>query len=182
MWINLGQRNKLLAEGLEGMRRGLEHWRKQNNFSLGGLLTLALGRAEAQASDLGAAIATLDTALATSERVGYRVFDAELHRVRGEILLMHNPTPRAAAEDAFQAAISIASQQSARSFHLRAALSLAKLHQSAGRPGDTRRILRPALEGWPSSSEMPEIAEAQSLRAPLAGVGLPASGSSSRAY
>ena len=116
MWINLGQRNKLLAEGLEGMRRGLEHWRKQNNFSLGGLLTLALGRAEAQASDLGAAIATLDTALATSERVGYRVFDAELHRVRGEILLMHNPTPRAAAEDAFQAAISIASQQSARSF------------------------------------------------------------------
>ncbi len=166
-----------LAEGVEGMRRGLELWRKQNNFSLGGLLTLALGRAEARAGDPGAALATLDLALATSQRAGYRVFDAELHRVRGEILLMHNPAPRAAAEEAFQAAISIASQQNAHNFHLRAALSLAKLHQSAGRPADARRILRPALDGWPPSSDTPEIAEAQGLRSRLAGLGSPAGSS-----
>jgi hypothetical protein len=50
-----------------------------------------------------------------------------------------------------------------RSFELRAALSLAKLCQSTGRPVDARAVLAPALEGFAPTDEMPEIAEAQAL-------------------
>ena len=94
--------------------------------------------------------------------------DAELHRARGEILLKHDPTNPAPAEEAFLTAIAVAKQQGARSFELRAALSLAKLYQSTRRPADAHAVLAPALEGFPPTPEMPEIAEAQGLLAEVA--------------
>jgi hypothetical protein len=66
---------------------------------------------------------------------------------------------------ALQAAIAIAEQQGMRSFGLRAALSLAKLYQSTGRPADAHAVLVPALEGFSPTPEMPEIEEAEELLA-----------------
>ena len=100
--------------------------------------------------------------------IGTIWFDAELHRIRGEILLKQNPAEPAPAEAAFLAAIAIAQQQKARSFELRAALSLAKLYQSTGRPAEAHAVLTPALEGFAPTPEMPEIAQAQALLAALA--------------
>ena len=95
------------------------------------------------------------SALAESARTGQRWFDAELHRIRGEILLKQNPADPAPAEAAFLAAIAVAQQQKARSFELRAALSLAKLYQSTGRPIDAHDVLGPALEGFSPTPEFP---------------------------
>jgi adenylate cyclase len=94
--------------------------------------------------------------------------DAELHRVRGEINLGRNPADPTPAEEAFQNAIAIAKQQGARSFELRAALALAKLYKSIGRPADAHAAIAPALEDFSPTPEMPEIAEAQALHAKLA--------------
>ena len=153
--------------GLADMRRGVEMLREQNVLYFDGLLKIALAEAESRAGDSGRAIAILDEALAKSNRMGIRAFDAELHRARGEILLKHNPSNPAPAEEAFQTAIAVAKQQAARSFELRAALSLAKLYQSTGRPADAHAVLAPALEGFSPTPEMPEIAEAQALLATL---------------
>jgi tetratricopeptide (TPR) repeat protein len=65
----------------------------------------------------------------------------------------------------FLTAIAVSQQQKARSFELRAALSLAKLYQSTGRPADAHAALAPAREGFSSTPEMTEIAEAQALLA-----------------
>ncbi len=124
--------------GLEGMRRGVELLREQNVLWFDGLLKMALAEAEAQGGDPGRAVAILDETLATCDRTGYRAFEAELHRARGEILLKRDPANPAPAEEAFQAAIAVAKQQATRSFQLRAALSLAKL--PVDRP--SRRRLR----------------------------------------
>ena len=124
-----------------------------------------LAEAEAEAGEIDAALATIDRAIAESERTGQRWFDAELHRIRGEILLKQNPADPAPAEEAFLAAIAIAQAQKARSFELRAALSLAKLYQSTGRPADAHDVLGPALEGFAPTPEFPEIAEAFELLA-----------------
>ena len=91
-----------------------------------------------------------------------------LHRIRGEILLKRDPANTAPAEEAFLTAIAIAQQQKARSFELRAALSLAKLYQSTSRAADAHAVLAPALEGFAPTPEFPEIAEAQTLLAALA--------------
>jgi predicted ATPase len=72
----------------------------------------------------------------TGREIGHRAFDAELHRVRGEILLKRDPANTLVVEQAFEKAITIAQQQSPRSFRLRAALSLAKLYQSTARPAN----------------------------------------------
>jgi predicted ATPase len=101
-------------------------------------------------------------------RLGHRAFEAELHRARAEILLERDPANPAPAEEAFQRAIAIAKEQGARSWGLRAALSLAKLYQSTARPAEAHAILAPALEGSAPTPEMPEIAEAQGLLAEVA--------------
>jgi predicted ATPase len=156
-----------LAAGLEGMRSGVERLREQNLLECDGLIKTALSEAEARAGDLERAIATLDEALATSERIGHRTFDAEMHRVRGEMLLRRDPANPAPAEEALRTAIAVAQRQETRSFGLRAALALAKLYQSTGRLVEAHATLAPALEGFSPTPEMPEIAEAQALLAAL---------------
>ena len=137
-----------VGSGLEDMRRGVELLREQNVLVFDGLLKIALAEAEARGGDLDRAIAILDEALATCERMGYRAFEAELHRVHGEIVLKRDPAHPAPAEEALLTAIAVAKQQGTRSFELRAALSLAKLYRATGRDADAHAVLAPALEGF----------------------------------
>jgi predicted ATPase len=68
----------------------------------------------------------------------------------------------APAEEAFLTATAVAQQQNAKSFKLRAALSLAKLYQSSGRAADAHAVLAPALECVSPTREFPEITSATS--------------------
>jgi predicted ATPase len=154
--------------GLQDMHRGVQLLRDQKIVTFDGLIKIALAQAEARAGGVDRAVAFLVEALATSERIGSRTFDAELHRVRGEMILKRDPANPALAEEAFQTAVAVAKQQGTRSFGLRASLSLAKLYQSTGRSNDAHAVLAPALEGFSPMPEMPEIAEAQALLAALA--------------
>jgi predicted ATPase len=150
------------------MRHGVETLRSQNVVLLDGLIKIALAEAEERAGDVDRALAILDEALATSTRTGHRTFDAELHRVRGDTLLTRDSTNPAPAEAALARAIEIAGRQGTRSFGLRAALSLARLFQSTGRPAEADAALAPALENFAPTPEMREIAETQALLAALA--------------
>jgi class 3 adenylate cyclase/tetratricopeptide (TPR) repeat protein len=152
-------------DGLENMRRAIEQVREQKVLTFLDLGSITLAEAEARAGDPDRAIALIDDALATDERAGCHAFATELHRARGDILLQRdiaNPEP---AENAFLTAITIAKQQGTRSFELRAALSLAKLYAASGRAADASAVLRPALEGFPPASNLPEIGEALQLLA-----------------
>ena len=149
------------------MRRGFMVLREQNSIIFDGVLKAALASAEAQEGDHSAALATLELAILESGRTGQHWFDAELHRTRGEILLEQDPSGFARAEEAFLAAIAIAHGQKARSFELRAALSLAKLYCASGRSADAHGVLGPALAGFSPMPEFPEIKAAHDLLASL---------------
>jgi class 3 adenylate cyclase/tetratricopeptide (TPR) repeat protein len=149
--------------GLEAIRRGAELLREGNILVFDGLLGIALAKAELPGGGPDRALAIIDEALATCDRTGYRAFEAELRRVRGEFLLELDAANLGAAEETFYRAVAIAKEQGARSCELHAALSLAKLYQSARRPIDAHAVLTPALEGFSPTPEMPEIAEAQAL-------------------
>jgi predicted ATPase len=151
--------------GRAEMRRGVALLQEQNVVVFDGLIRITLAEGEAQAGDFALASASLDSAIAVSERTGQHTFDAEVFRTRGEILLKQNPADPAPAEEAFLAAIAIAQSQKARSFELRAALSLAKLYRATGREADAHAALGPALEGFAPTPEFPEIEEAQALSA-----------------
>ena len=105
----------------------------------------------------------MDAQLAAIEQTGERWFDAEVHRVRGELLLKQRLPDVAAAEAALMRAIEIARSQQTRMFELRASLSLAKLYQTTGRDDVASELLVPALVGFNVGPEVPEVEEAQRL-------------------
>jgi len=158
-----GAEESSLAE----MRRGLAIVREQGVVYLVPSLEAALAEAEASAGQTEAGLRRLDDALAELECTEERWYEAELHRLRGEILLQRDPANTAAAEQSLQAAIAIAQSQSARSFELRAALSLAMLYRAANRDADANAVLAPAVEGFPSTRQFPELTEAQTLLSAL---------------
>ena len=127
----------------------------------------ALAFVDACAGETDAGLRRLDDALAEVGRTEQRYYEAEMHRIRAEILLQRDPADAAAAEQSLQTAIAIAQSQTARSFELRAALSLAKLYCTANRDADAHAVLAPAVEGFPPTRQFPELTEAQTLLATL---------------
>ena len=140
------------------MRRAIGSWR--SSIGLLHVPLFAAKLAETEVCEAEAALATIEEAIAEAERVSQQWFDAELHRIRGNIVLKQTPADPAAAEAAYLAGHRRRAIQKARSFELRAALALAKLYQSTGRPVEAHDVLGPALDGFSPTSEFPEIAEA----------------------
>ena len=154
--------------GMKGFREALAAYLCQGNKMNVPLFQGLIAELEAEGDDAHGALQRIDEALALANATGEHWTDSLLHRVRGAILLKRDPANPASAEQAFQTAIATAKEQGARSFELRAALSLAKFYQSTARPADARAVLAPALEGFSPSPEMPEIAEAEALMERLA--------------
>jgi len=114
-------------------------------------------------ADLDGALTLIDQGLAIAKETGEHYTDPYLYRLRGETLQRYDPANPTRAEEAFDAAHTIAKHQGARSYALLTSLALAKLYQSIGRPIDAHAVLGPALEGFAMTPEMPEIAEARTL-------------------
>jgi class 3 adenylate cyclase/predicted ATPase len=149
--------------GETGMRGGIRMCREQGITLHLALLEACHAEAEAEMGRVESALTMLDDAFALCERTGQHCYDAELHRVRGDILLRVDRPDLAAAEVAFLRSIEIARGQRTRSFELRAALSLAKLYHATQRDEAARALLGPVLEGFSPTQEIPEIAQARSL-------------------
>jgi adenylate cyclase len=154
--------------GAAQLRQALASYRDQGNRLWVPVFRGLLAESEARGQDVEAALTRIDEALAFAGETGEYWTDAFLHRIRGEILLKSDPTSTTPAKGAFLTAIAIARQQKAKSFELQAALTLAKLYQSAGRPADAHDVLAPVFEGFLPTPEFPEIAEAQMILATLA--------------
>ena len=126
---------------------------------LSALLAEALGLAGK--TDEGLFILTQGlAAAAASGQIGT---DAELHRLRGQ-LLRNLPTPDwTASETCFQNGIAIARQQGTRGFELRATLSLAHLLAEQGRRGEALDMLAPVYGEFSEGFEMPDLKDAKVL-------------------
>jgi predicted ATPase len=152
--------------GATELQRALAAYIGQGNKLSVPFFQALLAEIEAQ-DDAEGALIRIDEALALAGGTGEHWSDAFLHRVRGEILRKRDPANTAPAEEAFLTAIAVAQQQKARSFELRAALSLAKLYHSTDRPTDAHAVLASALKGFSPTPEFAEIAEAQTLLSAL---------------
>jgi predicted ATPase len=127
-----------------------------------------LAELESERQSADESLTRIDGALELTQQTGAHWIDPFLHCIRGGILLKRDSTNAAPAEQAFLTAIEIAQQQKAKSFELPAALSLAQLYQTTGRPADAHAVLAPALAGFSPTPEFPEIEQAQTLLAALA--------------
>ncbi|MBV8119266.1 MAG: AAA family ATPase [Alphaproteobacteria bacterium] len=108
-------------------------------------------------------LTVIGEALVTAEASGARGNDAELHRLRGD-LLQRLPNPdRAEAEACFCRAVSIAREQGTRGFELRAAVSLARLWSEQGRRAAARELLAPVYGWFTEGFGTPDLKAAKAL-------------------
>ena len=112
------------------------------------------------------ALTLLDEALQIVERTGERWFAAELNRHKGQMLLRQGHSE--AAEELYRKALSIAEEQEAKLWELRAAVSLARLRRDQGRHAEARDLLAPVYGWFTEGFDTPDLKEAKALLDELA--------------
>jgi predicted ATPase len=107
-------------------------------------------------------------ALTTIEATKERWWEADINRMAGEIALL-SPEPDAAkAEKYFERALDVARQQHAKSFELRASMSLARLWRDQGKVQQARELLAPVYGWFTEGFDTRDLKEAKALLEELA--------------
>ena len=109
----------------------------------------------------------IDEALAMMAAMGEQIWLSELHRLKGELLLMRAPSDHASAEGAFREALAIAHQQGAQAWELRAAASLGRVLGRRGRRDEARQILGDVYGRFTEGLDTANLTEARALLAEL---------------
>jgi predicted ATPase/DNA-binding winged helix-turn-helix (wHTH) protein len=157
------------AEGVRQMREGLASFaRTEARFYRPWNLAL-LGDTYAQAGDYPAALDVLDEALKLAESTGERMFEAELHRLKGEWLLRRGGVDAVAeAEGCFRRSLAMAQGQGAKSWELRAATSMARLWRDQGRYQEARELLSSVHDWFGEGLDTPDLRDAKESLSGLA--------------
>jgi TOMM system kinase/cyclase fusion protein len=151
------------AEGITQIHQGLAAWRAAWAEVLRPLWLALLAEAYAAGDDPASGLHGLAEALVLVEVTGERWYEAELCRLRGELLLQHGVAPPAEAAGCFQRALDVARRQQAKSLELRAAMSLARLWQQQGKCVDARELLAPIYGWFTEGFDTADLQEAKAL-------------------
>ncbi len=137
------------AEGFPAPSEFFPQYRLATLYGVGGDLEESLGR--------------VTGALETLGRIGDRVDEAQLQRVKGELLLRLGYDRAAEAEQCFRSAIEVAQSQSARTYELRATTSLARLLARQGRREEGRGLLADIYNWFTEGFDTADQREAKAL-------------------
>jgi predicted ATPase len=122
-----------------------------------------LARAHAELGQFDDAWRCIREAMTAMERTKETWFEAEVNRVAGEIALK-SPEPDAPkAEEYFDRALTVARQQQAKSWELRAAMSMARLWRDQGKPQQARELLAPVYGWFTEGFDTLDLKEAKAL-------------------
>ena len=135
------------ADAVQMINSGITAWR-----SIGSKLWMPnylsyLARAYAEIGQFNDAWRCIGEAMTAVETTKEGLWEAEIHRMAGEIALLSSQPDAAKAQDYFEHALAVARQQQAKSWELRAAMSMARLWRDQGKPEEARDLLAPVY-GW----------------------------------
>ena len=148
---------------VEQIRSGLTATRETAARNFEPLFLGLLAEAFALAGEIEDGLVVLSEAFATADASGQKGTDAELHRLRGD-LLHRLPSPDCTqVEISYRTALSIAREQGTRGFELRAAVSLARLLTDKGRREEARDLLTPVYGWFTEGFDAPDLKEAEAL-------------------
>ena len=154
--------------GLAQMRQGFSAWRA-TGAALGQSWFLCMcAEACGHAGQIEEGLHAVEEALVHVDRTGERLWEAELHRLKGELLSQLKAVPRAEAEACFQQALAVARGQGARWWELRAAMSLARLWQQQGKQAEARQLLAEVYGWFTEGFDTADLQEARALLDALA--------------
>jgi len=149
--------------GITEMRAALDAWLAAGaelaRPYYAGILAEAYGKVRQPAQGL----AVLEEAVECMNRTGQHLAEAELHRIKGELLLAVSRDNEVEAEACFRHAIDCARRQNAKSFELRAALSLSRLWREQDKTDDARTLLAEIYGWFTEGFETRDLKEAKAL-------------------
>jgi adenylate cyclase len=150
-------------EGIPMMRQGLASYlaigtKQQHGYFLA-LLAEALNRDGKEKEELEA----LEEAMEVAKQTNEPYYEAELYRLRGDALVKSGLVPTSEAESCFRRAVEISRQQQAKSFELRAAVSLARLLRQQGKGEEARTILKEIYGWFTEGFDSPDLKHARVL-------------------
>jgi predicted ATPase len=155
------------VEGIAQIHQGLAAWRAAWAEVLRPSWLALLAEAYAAGNDPAGGLHELAEALVLVETTGEGWYEAELYRLRGELLLQHAIAESGEAEACFQQAFTIARRQQAKSWELRAAMSLARLWQQQGKRAEAYERLAPVYGWFTEGFDTADLQEARALLAAL---------------
>ncbi len=161
-------------EGIAIIRKGIAAWEETRGELLLPLFLALLAQAYQRAGQYSLALQTLDSALCVTTRTGERTYAAELARRKGELCFIlaekveavskeNTASTVAQAESHFQEALTVARQQSAKSWELRAALSLSELWRTQNRGEDAYNLLKPIYTWFSEGFDTKDLVRAKAL-------------------
>jgi predicted ATPase len=150
-------------EGIAQIRQGLVAYRElgmamEDPYFLG-----LLADAYASSGQIEPGLAALAEALARLPRGRGFFYEAELCRLRGELLLRQAAPDALQAEECFHQALALAHRQEAKSLELRATMSLCRLWQQQGRSGASRQLLAEVYTRFTEGFDTADLREARAL-------------------
>jgi predicted ATPase len=108
-------------------------------------------------------LSAVTAALAFADEHESRCYEPEIHRLKGELLLRQDDSEAAEAQSCFELAIEIARKQSAKSWELRATMSLARLLATQGRQDEAHAMLADIYNWFTEGFDTPDLKDAKAL-------------------
>jgi predicted ATPase len=122
-----------------------------------------LARAYAELGQFNDACRCIDEAMTAAEKAKERWHEADIYRMAGEIVLMSPESDAEKAEAYFERALAVAREQQAKSWELRAAMSLARLWRDQGKRDEARDLLAPVYGWFTEGFDSLDLKEAKAL-------------------
>jgi predicted ATPase len=145
------------------VRQGVAAWRATSATMLVPYLCTVLVEVADHLGHLKDGLQALAEAHTLVEQYEERWWEAEVHRLRGVLLLRQPGTSQAEAEACFQQALDIARRQEAKALELRAAMSLSRLWQQQGKRAAARALLAPIYTWFTEGFDTVDLQEARVL-------------------
>jgi predicted ATPase len=142
---------------------GITAWRSTGSTVFMPWFLSLLARAYAGLSQFDDAWRCIGEAMTAVETTKEKWSEAEVHRVAGEIALLSQEPDTAKAEAYFERALSVGRQQQAKSWELRAAMSMARLWRDQGKQKQARELLAPVYGWFTEGFDTRDLKEAKSL-------------------
>jgi predicted ATPase len=166
-WALTAQGQK--AQGVAQVHQGLDAFRATGAELARPYYLALLAEAYGDVGEVEEGLRLLTEALVAADHSGERFHESELHRLQGEFLLVRSAEHHEEAETCFRRALEVARHQQAKSWELRAAMSLSRLWRQHGKRDQARELLAPIYGWFTEGFDTADLQEAKVLLAELGG-------------
>jgi predicted ATPase len=150
------------AQGIIQMQQGLSDWRTTGAEICQSYLLALLAETHSKVGQVEDGLTVVAEALTRVEKTRERFWEADLYRLKGELLLKQDQTEME-VQACFRQAIQLAQHQQAKFLELRATVSLARLWQAQGKGAEARQMLAEIYDWFTEGFDTVDLREAQAL-------------------